>query len=64
MGYNKKRWWHYLYFEFYLNTYLLCVETRLLYEPLNRVTYDICRLRITILRRKIFEVDLYRRLVR
>lgn len=55
------RWWKNVYLEFYLDTYLISFQTRLHREAFERMTYDICRLRVQIMRKKVFEFDLYKR---
>lgn len=70
MAVKKKRWWQNIYFELYLNIPFLCIQTRLLKEAIERLTYDICRLRVEVTRPHIwkmsrktysFEFDVYRR---
>lgn len=57
----KKRWHHNIYFEFYLQIPLLTIQTRLFKEVYERMTYDICRLRIKVWKWS-WEFQLYKRL--
>lgn len=70
MAIHRRRWWHNIHFEFYLEIPFIRVQTRLLKEAFERLVYDICRLRIEITRPQIwkvarktykFEFDLYKR---
>ena len=48
-----------LKFEFYLDIYLVTIKFRVHSEPVERFTYDIGRLQIDLLRKKVVEFDLY-----
>lgn len=56
----KRRWYHNIYFELYLNIPLLTIQTRLFKEAYDRMVYDICRLQIKIWKWS-FEFQLYKR---
>lgn len=56
----KKKWYKYIYLEFYLRIPLLTVQTRLFTDAVGRRSYDICRLKIQLWKWK-YEFDLYKR---
>lgn len=71
MSKKNKQWYHNLHFEFYLEIPFVRIQTRLLKESFELMTYDICRLRFEITRphilrmsRKTYRVEfqLYKRL--
>lgn len=60
MATYKRRWWHSIFFEFYLSIPLLSIQTRLFKETIERMTYDICRVRVKLYRWET-EFQLYKR---
>jgi hypothetical protein len=48
MAVYKRRWYHNIYFEFYLNIPLLTIQTRVMKEAIERMAYDICLVRIKL----------------
>lgn len=57
---NKKRWWQYIHFEFYLRIPFINIQTRMLTEAIERMTYDICRVRVEVWKWK-WEFQLYKK---
>lgn len=48
MSSYKRRWWHNIFLEFYLNIPFLRIETRMFNEAMERFAYDICRVNIKL----------------
>src|SRR3990167_3348430 len=48
MSVQKRRWWQNIYLEFYFDIPFLTIQTRLLREAVERMSYDICRVRIKL----------------
>lgn len=60
MAIYKKKWYHNIFFELYLNIPFFSIQTRLFKEAMERMTYDICRVRIELWKWK-WEFQLYKR---
>ena len=61
MAIYKKRWFDNIHLEFYLSIPFLDIQTRLLKQAVERLTYDICRVRIKLYKWS-WEFQLYKRL--
>ena len=60
MAAHKRKWYDNIYFQFYVRIPFFTAQTHLLTQAIERLTYDICRVRVELWKWK-WEFDLYKK---